>query len=296
MKHLLIFFSLFLAYNVNAQHVPNKKKQSKNEFQLSYNPRLYLNNVNVDNDNISSASIANVRSTNYNTNISLEYQRNTKYGFIYGIRFEFGTRSHNVNVTTSFKNFDTVASLQSLPDSINNYQSKNKYIGLNVFVGYRQNLGFIGLKNVDVEGKIGIGKIGYIDGSRFNKGYWLAYWVNDTFLVYGTRAGDIDGQFGNGGQSMAGPLVANGYLGFSTKCNYGVIRNLNLGFTFTHRVIIKWFDIKDDFAKQNAEKNGEITVVNHYRINGVKQPSSVDVFNNKEMSFGIKLGIGFSFF
>lgn len=296
MKHIFIFFSLLLAckYNVSAQFVSNKKPQSKNEFRLCYNPRLYFNNVNIDNDDIASASLS-TGSTNFNTNVSLEYQRNTKYGLIYGLRFEFGTRSFDVNVTSSFKNFDTVASLKPLPDSVNNFQSKNKYIGLNVFVGYRQNLGFMGLKNVDVEGKIGIGKIGFIDGHLFQKAYSLAYWVNDSFLVYGTPVTNIGGQFGNGGRSMAGPLVGNAYLGFITKCNYGVIRNVNLGFTFTHRVILP-FKPQDEFSRKHAQKSGEIRVVNYNRLNGIAQPTGRDVFNNKEMSFGIKLGIGFSFF
>lgn len=299
MKHVFLLIFLGLANTVSGQSKIRQtkfQKPNRNEFQLSYNPRLYLNNVNIDNDDVPPATLSNVHSASLNTNISLEYQRNTKYGLIYGMRFEFGTRSHNVNVTTKFSQYDTVSSLKTLPDSINNYQSKNSYIGLNVFLGYRQNLGFMGLKNIDVEGKIGVGKIGYINGSRFNKVYWLAYFVTDTFLIYGARAADIDGQFGSGGVSFSGPLVGNAYLGFTKKCNYGVIKSLNLGFTFTHRIIIKWFDIKDDFAKKYAQKTGEITVINHHRLFGEEQKSGRDVFNNKEMSFGIKLGIGFSFF
>ena len=283
--HVILFL---LPQFVHGQIGDKKGHRTKSKISFYYTPRFYLNGINVNNDDVVPNSISNRHSLTFNSNFAIEYQRTASSGFLYGFGAEIGNRSHQIQVRSSLGYLDTFSYLKGI-DTTLNYGHKTMYTGLRVFLGYRKPFNHFGLKNWDIEIRLGLSKNAYMSGNTFSTDIGAQYLRHDSIIHIQPYVIRVTGTWGNGGRSgLLGPWVSDLHLGFSKNIEKGIIQDLNIGLTGTFRVIYPFKQKRDSWYVPS----GQITVTNFHNIDGQRQKEDTDIFDSYELSFGLRLGIG----
>jgi hypothetical protein len=243
---------------------------------------VIFNNANVRNNGSYPDPIKVPSAINYKPVISLELQRTTSYGLMFGGGVSLGNYRQDFDVVYDSYDFLDTGKVYKETSAKFSYRNHSMYWGIRMFVGYTRQIKLSGAI-YHLEGKLGITGRNYLSGGKFQQTYAVSETKNDTMIINKYLLSDINSQWGNLGQSIATRLVMDLNVGLRKEFNKKLLSSLSIGFYATLQPSRPDIELAD---------KADVSVRSPHYLNGQYQYGDMDYYIDREIAFGIRTSIG----
>lgn len=281
MKRTLVLFSLLCIKTLVLAQVIERKPE--NFVHLSWAGQYYFNKVNVENDN----SLPNPISTKntFGQNLELAYQHTTRWGLIIFYGIQYGAQRHAVNIDYDMSKFDPDANSLKGYNLHYTYDMRFRFINQRLMLGYARPLPQSLFKGWLAEFKAGAGTKAFSRGYGFGQPVEILYPANEPgkayynqFSLWWVKMGNVN----NHGNDWSIRSKENSflqtfefYLGVRKNMHIRRLRNISAGIELTRAAY-----------RQSGDYIMVISYDKKFRT------ISTDVYNNRNISIGLRLGVG----
>src|SRR5690606_23013099 len=274
---LLLFVFTFSSLTMAQEFATPGLSGATNKINLSYTPQYFLNGINIDHDGISPDVLSTKNTGGYT--LSLEYQRTTRYHMIYGGGFLYSRQEHDVSVTYTTLDFFTSPGQPKLGYFYygKHYKGVSANTGFRLFTGYRWENPLKGSTGWDIDGGIGLMLRLHLKGYEEQDASSLSYFREDPPTIFNRTLSVQSVQFGHDlDNSWSWDENLEVYIGFSKNMSWYFIQDFNIGIVATHGL--------------SKYGNGSVSVDTYQQE--LPQVRSTDQYNSRDLSLGLRLGIG----
>ncbi len=209
----------------------------------------------------------------YTYQVGVGYEYKTKRNFTIGINLQYGEIREDYEWNFRFDHFDSAHDLSSV-NMRHRYKFTQPYIGLLLPIGYDYNI--FSDRKAKLQGRLGLGYMRYLKNNSENLKHTIYYNPSgsDTIFVRDYAETQVYNQ-----DNFA--LYYNMYLGIGYSINSYPIREIRIGFNFTHAF---WFF-------KHSEEYINRAYALYYDVNG--NTVGGDQFSNRFRNFGINVAAVF---
>lgn len=306
-KHLSIALALIVSPSLIYAQKSNseiKSRKGKNEIHLSFTPQYYLNKLSVHNDGVIPNPISTKNMPGFN--LSMDYNRVTRYGLVYGAGISFGQIGHDVTIHFKDLSFfypddDHPYLKEELAKESTYYHHRENlnFLSIHPTIGYRFKMPERFMKGWNLQINLTYVFLRYLNGSNHLLSLKMDFpnkagdtmFVGAPFLSYYTQFGKTP-WMSFWGEEFHGMYEAD--ITFSKEMNCHWISNINIGFKVTYAGEGR---NSPDGSYYHSQTSGSgfayaksYTDKSVYEIN--PQPASNNEYRARDFSIGIKLGVG----